>query len=62
MNYAGSHELVRLFPLYLAQASGSLQEMEAMVERCMADYNEDGWKDRAYHDGEDVSALGRMKG
>ena len=33
MNYAGSHELVRLFPLYLAQASGSLQEMEAMVER-----------------------------
>ena len=33
MNYAGSHALVRLFPLCLAQASGSLQEMEAMVER-----------------------------
>ena len=61
MNYAGSHELVRLFPLHLAQASGSLKEMESLVERCMADYDEDGWKDPAYHDGEDVSALGRMQ-
>jgi 4-hydroxyphenylacetate 3-monooxygenase len=62
MNYAGSHELVRLFPLQMAQASGSLKEMEALVERCMADYDEDGWKDEAYHGGEDVSALGRLKG
>jgi 4-hydroxyphenylacetate 3-monooxygenase len=62
MNYAGSHELVRLFPLQLAQGSGALKEMEALVDKCMADYDEDGWKDPAYHDGSDVSALGRMKG
>ena len=43
MNYAGSHELVRLFPLQHAQGSGSLKEMEALVEQCMADYDEDGW-------------------
>jgi 4-hydroxyphenylacetate 3-monooxygenase len=41
MNYAGSHELVRLFPLQLAQATGALKEMEALAERCMADYDED---------------------
>jgi 4-hydroxyphenylacetate 3-monooxygenase len=62
MNYAGSHELVRLFPLHHAQASGSLKEMEALVEQCMADYDENGWKDPAYHSGEDVSALGRIEG
>ena len=61
MNYAGSHELVRLFPLHHAQGSGSLKEMEALVEQCMADYDENGWKDPAYHDGSDVSALDRIK-
>ncbi len=61
MNYAGSHELVRLFPLQHAQGSGSLKEMEALVEQCMADYDENGWKDPAYHDGSDVSALDRIK-
>jgi 4-hydroxyphenylacetate 3-monooxygenase len=61
MNYAGSHELVRLFPLQIAQGSGVLEDMEALVERCMADYDEDGWKDPAYRGGEDVSALGRLK-
>ncbi|MDX2158222.1 MAG: 4-hydroxyphenylacetate 3-hydroxylase N-terminal domain-containing protein [Hyphomicrobiaceae bacterium] len=59
MNYAGSHELVRLFPLQQAQGSGTLAEMEALVERCMADYDENGWKDSAYFDGADVSVHGR---
>ena len=59
MNYAGSHELIRLFALQQAQGSGSLKEMEALVDRCMADYDEDGWKDPAYHDNADVSALGK---
>jgi 4-hydroxyphenylacetate 3-monooxygenase len=61
MNYAGSHELVRLFPLQQAQISGSLKEMEALAERCMADYDEDGWKDPAYHDSADVSIVGKIK-
>jgi len=59
MNYAGSHELVRLFPLQQAQASGALKEMEALAEQCMADYDENGWLHSAYHDGADVSILGR---
>ena len=59
LNYAGSHELIRLFGLQQAQASGSLKEMEALVERCMADYDESGWKDPAYRDGSEASVLGR---
>jgi 4-hydroxyphenylacetate 3-monooxygenase len=60
MNYAGSHELVRLFPLQMAQASGALGEMVALAERCMADYDEDGWTDPDYQGGEDVSVVGKV--
>jgi 4-hydroxyphenylacetate 3-monooxygenase len=59
MNYAGSHELVRLFPLQQAQASGALDEMVALAEQCMADYSEDGWTDPDYRNGEDVSIVGK---
>jgi len=59
MNYSGSHELVRLFPLQQAQASGALREMEALAERCMADYDEDGWRNAAYHDGSDISLVNK---
>jgi 4-hydroxyphenylacetate 3-monooxygenase len=62
MNYAGSHELVRLFPLHQAQASGALAEMEALADRCMADYDEEGWRNGAYSDGADVSILGKLGG
>jgi hypothetical protein len=34
--------------------------MEALVEQCLADYDEAGWKDSAYYGGEDVSALDRL--
>jgi 4-hydroxyphenylacetate 3-monooxygenase len=35
--------------------------MEALVEQCMADYDEDGWKDPAYHNGDDVWMLDNTK-
>ena len=59
MNYAGSHELVRLFPLQQAQGSGALKEMVALAEQCMADYDEDGWNDPAYRDRSDISIFGK---
>ena len=55
LNYAGSHELVRLFGLQQAQASGALKSMEALVDRCMSDYDVNGWLDPAYADNADVS-------
>jgi 4-hydroxyphenylacetate 3-monooxygenase len=61
MNYAGSHELIRLFALQQAQASGSLKDMEAFAERCMADYDENGWTDHAYFNGEDMSVLDKCQ-
>jgi 4-hydroxyphenylacetate 3-monooxygenase len=60
MNYAGNHELIRLFALQQARAAGSLKEMEALVDRCMADYDEDGWTDPAYRSPGDFSVLNRI--
>jgi 4-hydroxyphenylacetate 3-monooxygenase len=57
MNYSGSHELIRVFQLQQAQGNGSLKAMEALAEKCMADYDEDGWKHPAYHDGRDISLV-----
>jgi 4-hydroxyphenylacetate 3-monooxygenase len=59
MNYSGSHELVRIFPLQQAQFTGQLKQMEALAEACMADYDEDGWKHPAYKNGDDVSVMGK---
>ena len=59
MNYSGSHELIRVFQLQQAQFSGRLKQMEALVEKCMADYDENGWKNPAYRDGGDVSIVGK---
>jgi 4-hydroxyphenylacetate 3-monooxygenase len=60
MNYSGSHELVRLFPLHQAQASGALKDMVELADRCMADYDEDGWRCADYRDGADISVLGSL--
>ena len=56
-NYAGNHELIRISALMNAKGNGSLSNMEALAEACMSDYNEDGWTDKRYHNGEDVSVL-----
>ncbi len=61
LNYAGNTDLVRMFPLQHAQASGALAEMEAFAEACMAEYDVDGWKDDRFHDGGDVSLLGKLQ-
>jgi len=57
MNYSGSHELIRVFQLQQAQSNGALREMEALADRCMADYDENGWKLEAYRNNDDVSAV-----
>jgi 4-hydroxyphenylacetate 3-monooxygenase len=60
MNYSGSHELVRIFPLHQALGSGALKGMVELADQCMADYDEDGWCCADYHDGTDISVLGRL--
>jgi 4-hydroxyphenylacetate 3-monooxygenase len=59
MNYSGSHEVIRVFQLQQAQASGTLKAMEAFAEQCMSDYDENGWQHPAFADPTDISILGK---
>jgi 4-hydroxyphenylacetate 3-monooxygenase len=43
-NYAGNHEDIRIQALGGARRDGSLARMEELVDRCMAEYDESGWK------------------
>lgn len=57
MNYAGNHEDIRIQALWNARGSGALDNMIALAEDCMADYDENGWTDPAWIDPGDVSAF-----
>ena len=45
-----------------AISSGALDGMVALAEQCLADYDEHGWKDKAWVNPGDVSWLGRHAG
>jgi len=42
-NYAGNHEQIRMDALKFARRSGALDRCTELVERCLADYDLDGW-------------------
>ena len=50
MNYAGNHEDIRIQALWNARNSGTLDDMIALADRCLADYDENGWRDTAWLD------------
>jgi 4-hydroxyphenylacetate 3-monooxygenase len=43
MNYAGNHGDIRIQAMWGARGSGALDNMIALAEQCMADYDENGW-------------------
>lgn len=43
INYSGNHEDTKLQTLWGAQATGQVDLYKAMVERCMAEYDTNGW-------------------
>jgi two-component FAD-dependent monooxygenase len=55
MNYAGNHEDIRIHALLGARGSGALDQMIALAESCMADYDENGWRNPAWLDPDDVA-------
>src|SRR5215216_6495292 len=59
MNYAGNHEDIRIQCLWNARGSGALDNMIALAEDCMADYDENGWTDPAWLNPDDVAYRGR---
>jgi 4-hydroxyphenylacetate 3-monooxygenase len=42
-NYAGNHEDIRIQALTGARRNGTMDEMTALVDQCMAEYDEHGW-------------------
>jgi 4-hydroxyphenylacetate 3-monooxygenase len=44
-NYAGNHEDIRIRALWHARGSGALDNMVALADQCLADYDESGWRD-----------------
>ncbi len=42
-NYAGNHEQVRMDALRFARRTGAIDRCTELVERCLADYDLDGW-------------------
>jgi 4-hydroxyphenylacetate 3-monooxygenase len=43
INYSGSHEEIRRYALFGAMAAGTDTRLKAFAEKCMAEYDLDGW-------------------
>ena len=61
INYAGSQDEVRMQCLRHAQNSGAMEGMMAMVDRCLADYNRDGWAVPHLHNNQDINRLDSLQ-
>ena len=59
INYLGSNDVTRLANLWEAQGSGDMANMEALVDRCMGEYDLDGWTVPDLINNDDVSVLRR---
>jgi 4-hydroxyphenylacetate 3-monooxygenase len=57
MNYAGNHEDIRIQALWNARTAGTLDGMIALAEQCLAEYDENGWRD-TWLDPDDVAYTG----
>jgi 4-hydroxyphenylacetate 3-monooxygenase len=57
INYAGSHEEIRIDALRAAIGSGQYERWKSFADQCMAEYDLDGWTARDLINPNDVSAL-----
>lgn len=57
INYLGSNDITRLCNLWDAQSSGDLERMKAFADRCMSEYDLDGWTVKDLVNADDVSVL-----
>jgi aromatic ring hydroxylase len=48
VNYSGNQEQIRLDTLRFAELRGIRAEQRELVERCMSDYDLEGWRDTAW--------------
>ena len=57
-NYAGNHEDIRIQALWSARSSGIMEQMTALADQCMAEYDENGWTVPTWLDPDDVAYPG----
>jgi 4-hydroxyphenylacetate 3-monooxygenase len=58
-NYAGNHESIRFETLTVSQVTGTMEQMEALVDQCMSEYDLDGWTMPGFVNPDDISVVGR---
>lgn len=56
-NYAGNHENIRIETLGAAMAMGVADQLKAFAEKCMAEYDLDGWTAPDLVNPDDVSRV-----
>ena len=56
-NYLGGHEDVLMGPLFQANRVGDTKAYNRFIEKCMDEYDLDGWKMPGFFNGKDVSVL-----
>lgn len=61
INYAGSQDEIRMQALRHAQGTGAMKQMTDLVERCMADYDLDGWTVPHLTNPDDINMLDRIR-
>ncbi len=58
INYAGNHEDIRIQALFNSKSSGAYDQMIALADACMADYDEKGWTGDTWLNPDDVAYPG----
>jgi 4-hydroxyphenylacetate 3-monooxygenase len=59
-NYAGNYERIRLENTLYADATGRSEELKAFVDRCLAEYDMDGWTVDDLINPDDVNQVGKL--
>ncbi|HAT3643354.1 TPA: Pyoverdin chromophore biosynthetic protein pvcC [Raoultella ornithinolytica] len=60
INYSGSQDEIRLQCLRQAQSSGNMDKMMAMVDRCLSEYDQNGWTVPHLHNNSDINMLDKL--
>ncbi|MFP1496711.1 4-hydroxyphenylacetate 3-hydroxylase C-terminal domain-containing protein [Escherichia coli] len=61
INYSGSQDEIRLQCLRQAQSPpGNMDKMMAMVDRCLSEYDQNGWTVPHLHNNDDINMLDKL--
>ena len=60
INYAGNQDDIRTQCLGQLRASGALGEMIALVDKCLSDYDVDGWTVPHLHNSDDINVIDKL--